>query len=158
MSLKQIGKTLGFSPIWRRQNCSFYEIRAPRNWANYDFGKFQRVKIWIPTKFHWPKFDNQWKLIFLRDVCRNFVNLFLSNRNHLDIIQFFDDWITGRTKILRENAYQLSKTQLEEKIQDRAMHVSFTEKVSIFWAFLIIFGHSWSFWTLLGYFGQILPC
>ena len=42
----------------------------------------------------------------------------------MDIIQFFDDWITGRTKILRENAYQLSKTQLEEKIQDRAIHVS----------------------------------
>ena len=52
----------------------------------------------------------------------------------MDIIQFFDDWITGRTKILRENAYQLSKTQLEENIQDRAMHVSFTEKVTIFWA------------------------
>ena len=62
----------------------------------------------------------------------------------MDIIQFFDDWITGRTKILRENAYQLSKTQLEEKIQDRAMHVSFTEKVSIFWAFLDHFGLYWA--------------
>ena len=52
-----------------------------------------------------------------------FSNFSLETRNHLDIIQFFDDWITGRTKILRENAYQLSKTQLEEKIQERAMHV-----------------------------------
>ena len=52
-----------------------------------------------------------------------FSNFSLETRNHLDIIQLFDDWITGRTKILRENAYQLSKTQLEEKIQDRAMHV-----------------------------------
>ena len=52
------------------QNCIFYEIRAPRNWANSDFGKFQRVKIWISAKFHWPKFDNQWKLIFLREVCK----------------------------------------------------------------------------------------
>ena len=61
-------------------------------------------------------FSIQWKSQFLS-------NFSLEIRNHLDIIQFFDDWITGRTKILRENAYQLSKTQLEEKIQDRAMHV-----------------------------------
>merc|ERR1712018_497359 len=51
-------------------------------------------------------------------------------RNHLDIIQFFDDWITGRTKILRENAYQLSKTQLEENMQDRAMHEELTKHQS----------------------------
>ena len=87
-------------------------------------------------------FSIQWKSQF-------FSNFSLEIRNHLDIIQFFDDWITGRTKILRENAYQLSKTQLEEKIQDRAMHVSFTEKVTRFWA---IFGYLESFSVILGHF------
>ena len=135
-------KIVGFFEIW---SCKIGQIQVLANFKEWIF-EFRPIFIghglsltiyqnWnsCPSKFSklvnfglwsWNSVDC-WLWFGYIYKLRNLIILFdfLSNRNHLDIIQFFDDWITGRTKILRENAYQLSKTQLEEKIQDRAMHV-----------------------------------